>query len=99
MKSRIQGLVGLQTMHVSEVCANCSDMSRCTRRDFSEQAWTMLLLWNEVAQSAVDKPICQSCYNELREVLIDRSDEIEEVLAESSNDKNANRRRRERIAG
>ena len=30
------------------------------------------MLWNEVQAAAVDQPICEHCYDELREVLIDR---------------------------
>lgn len=66
-----------------ESCANCGIDSKCRRRDFSEQAWSVLLLWNEVQSSTVDQAICEGCYNELREVLIDRADEIEETLAEN----------------
>lgn len=66
-----------------ESCANCGIDSKCRRRDFSEQAWSVLLLWSEVQSSTIDQAICDGCYNELREVLIDRADEIEETLAES----------------
>jgi hypothetical protein len=68
--------------HVSEICANCTEETKCRRRDFSEQAWAVLVLWNEVQTGAVDQPICEDCYNELRETLIDRSEEIESALAE-----------------
>lgn len=62
-------------------CANCHEDAKCRRRDFSEQAWSVLLLWNEVQRSAVDQAICEVCYEELRDVLIDRSEEIELVLS------------------
>lgn len=70
-------------MHVSETCANCAEVTKCKRRDFSEQAWSVLLVWDEIEPSAVDQPICQDCYTELRDVLIDRADEIEAALAEA----------------
>lgn len=38
-------------------------------------------MWNEVQRGAVDQAICEVCYEELREVLIDRSEEIEMVLS------------------
>lgn len=63
--------------HVSELCSNCGDETKCRRRDFSEQAWAVLVIWGEVQSPTVDQPICENCYNELREVLIDRSEEIE----------------------
>ena len=64
----------------SESCSNCGTDSKCRKRDFSDQAWSFLVLWNEVAKTAVDQPICQPCYDELREVLIDRVDEIDAAL-------------------
>lgn len=64
----------------SNLCANCGGQhAKCKRREFSLQAYTVLLLWQEMSPSAVDQPICNECYNELRDVLIDRSDEIELV--------------------
>ncbi len=66
--------------HLSETCANCSADAKSKRRDFSEQAWTVLLLWKEIQASSVDQPICEECYAELRETLIDRAGEIEEAL-------------------
>ena len=65
-------------------CAHCQEDGKIRRRDFSEQAWSVLVVWNEVQRSAVDQAICDDCYNELREVLIDRADEIEFSLREPS---------------
>jgi hypothetical protein len=62
-------------------CPNCSIFSNCRRRDFSEQAMTVLLLWGEIAAASVDQPICDDCYEELREVLIDRADEVDAALS------------------
>lgn len=62
------------------VCKNCSNTTVCRRRPFSEQAWTVLLLWNEINPHAVDQPICEECYEEMRDVLIDRADEIEAAM-------------------
>ncbi len=87
MKFKIEGLGGIQSMqqvaHTSDSCSNCGTDSKCRRRDFSEQAWTVLVLWNEVQTAAVDQPICEECYDDLREVLIDRANEIEVVLSEA----------------
>ena len=68
---------------VNGSCHNCGSMSRCRRRQFSEQAWTVLLLWNEINPSAVDQPICSDCYEEMRDILIDRTDEIETAMQQS----------------
>lgn len=70
------------TVQVSEICSNCKTDTKCRRRDFSEQAWTVLVLWKEVQSAAVDQPICEDCYNELREVLIDRADEVEVAVTD-----------------
>lgn len=66
--------------HTSSECCNCGTESKCRRREFSEQAWTVLLLWNEVQPSAVDQPLCDSCYDELRETLIDRAEELDGAI-------------------
>ena len=63
-------------------CCNCGTESKCRRREFSEQAWTVLLLWNEVQAPAVDQPLCDDCYNELRETLIDRAGEMDMALTD-----------------
>jgi hypothetical protein len=64
-------------------CGNCGNESSCRRRVFSEQAWTMLLLWNEINPQAVDQAICDECYQEIREILIDRHDEVEAALQDN----------------
>jgi hypothetical protein len=66
--------------HLADSCANCAADAKSKRRDFSEQAWAVLLVWKEVQASSVDQPICEECYLELRETLIDRAGEIEEAL-------------------
>ena len=78
---RIRGGRDMATLSV-ENCANCGADAKCRRRDFSEQAWSVLLLWKEVQTSTVDQAICEDCYNELREVLIDRADEIDGALGD-----------------
>lgn len=61
-------------------CTNCGVHSTSRRRVFSEQAWTLLLLWNEITPSAVEQPMCDVCYDDLRETLIDRNEEVEQML-------------------
>lgn len=68
--------------HTAESCNHCGTDTKCRRRDFSDQAWSVLVLWNEVQAGVVDQPICESCYDELREVLIDRADEVEAAINE-----------------
>ena len=60
-----------------KLCTSCGkNSSSSTRRKFSEQAWTMLLAWGEIANKDTEQPICEECYWELREVLIDRASEV-----------------------
>ena len=40
------------------------------------------MVWGEIDAKTVDQPICEPCYNELRYVLIDRTDEIESALSD-----------------
>lgn len=82
MKLKIERLGGSTMQNVSEACANCSTDTKCRRREFSEQAWSVLVLWNEITPTVVDQPLCDHCYDELREVLIDRADEIEAAITE-----------------
>jgi hypothetical protein len=78
---------GVQT--VAESCTNCCEDVKSRKRDFSEQAWSVLVLWNEIQKTVVDQPLCEDCYNELREVLIDRATEIELALKDSATKKPA----------
>ncbi len=68
-------------MHISSSCSNCSTKTRCRKRDFSEQAWSVLLAWGEVDPEVVDQPVCDDCYVELRDILIDRATDVEVALA------------------
>ena len=61
-------------------CSNCLVATHSRRRQFSEQAWFFLLSWNEIIPSAVDQAICDECYSEMREILIDRNEEMEREM-------------------
>lgn len=63
------------------VCAHCRAGLNARRRDFSEQAWKVLVVWEEIHPQSVDKALCSDCYTELRDVLIERASEIEASLA------------------
>ncbi|MDA9951303.1 hypothetical protein N9D31_01885 [Oligoflexaceae bacterium] len=69
-------------MHISNECGNCEISARSRRREFSDQIWSVLITWGEVGKSLVDSPICDDCYNEFRETLIDRATELELALAD-----------------
>ncbi len=69
-------------MRTLQECKCCGEVERVRQRDFSPQAWTFLMHWEEIDSSMVGQAICNSCYDDLREMLIDRSGEIERTLAE-----------------
>lgn len=75
-------------MHISSNCAHCKENVKSKRRDFNEQTWAVLLVWGEVDRVAVDQPLCSDCYEELREVLIDRAGEIEMALQQPAGAQN-----------
>ena len=63
----------------SVCCARCSSGATARKREFSEQAYSMLLVWGEIDKDIIDAPICDECYAELRDLLIERADDaIEE---------------------
>ena len=51
-KVKIERLGGTQ-MHFSMSCAQCGADEKSKKRDFSDQAWTVLVLWNEVQKGVV----------------------------------------------
>ena len=69
-------------MNLVQECKCCGDLRRCRIRDFSPHAWAVLMHWEEVESEAVGKPICNSCYDDLRELLIERSGEVEAMISE-----------------
>ena len=74
-------LGGKDIMSTSECCAHCQTATKIRKRDFSDQAWAVLVVWDEVDRGVVGQLLCDPCYSELREVLIDRADEIEAALS------------------
>ena len=57
-------------------CPRCSGEEKTRIRSFSDQATAALVVWGELNKKLVGQPICNSCYEELRDVLIDRADEL-----------------------
>ena len=79
---RVGGSNAMQSL--SQMCCNCTVETKCRKREFSVEAWTVLVVWNEVQAAAVDQPMCDECYNELRETLIDRVSDVAEALSGSA---------------
>jgi len=86
MKAVVEKTREMRGMHIASKCSHCQAAIKSKRRDFSEQAWAALLVWGEIQKTTVDQPICENCYDELREVLIDRSQEIETAVAQPAAD-------------
>ncbi len=64
---------------VTNSCSVCSEQRKSRQREFSPSAWSALTLWGEVAQKTHGQPICEGCYRELRDLLIERTDELERM--------------------
>ncbi len=75
----------------AKCCAVCSKQKKSISREFSSTAWSVLVAWEEVSFTDHESPMCEECYWDLREVLIDRSKEIDglvgRVFTQSSDSK------------
>lgn len=60
-------------------CPRCGIESRVKKRDFSDQALAALVTWGELESEMIDEPICKDCYAELRDILIERSDDVIDI--------------------
>ncbi len=60
-------------------CGSCQRDQKCRHRHFSRPTVSFLVDSGEVEESAVYKPLCDECYREIREVLIDRAEELEGI--------------------
>ena len=78
MSAEMQKYVGTSITKVQR-CPYCNTNQKCRQRNFSDQIWATLVLWKEIQASAISQPLCDDCYNELREVLIDRASELEMI--------------------
>ena len=82
-----------------QACAHCGTENKSRNRDFSAQIWAVLLYWGEVDDAVVNQPICDSCYRELRNLLIDRSEEMENVLKNGLPEAQESRKTAQHVAG
>jgi len=57
-------------------------MSKVRIRDISVDSWEKLYILGEVGRSEINMPICDICTKELREVMIERRDEINSIIVE-----------------
>ena len=71
-------------MSNQQACSHCGSHSPSLKRDFSVQSWSVLVVWGEVTKPAVGRPLCESCYGELRDILIERASEVDVALARAA---------------
>lgn len=83
---KAKGSIGGFSVHFAQVCSACNGEQKSAKREFSDQAWAALVSWGEISSQTVDQPICTDCYVNLREVLIDRSEDILETINHGNTD-------------
>ncbi len=57
-------------------CPRCGIDGVLQKRVFSDQALAALVVWEELETALIDHPVCNECYVELRDILIERSEEL-----------------------
>ena len=57
-------------------CPRCGENTKVQKRLFSETALSALITWGDLEESLFDEAICDDCYKELRDVLIENADEL-----------------------
>ncbi len=60
-------------------CPRCGNAARLEKRPFSDQALAALVTWGDMERSVVGQAICEECYTELRDILIERSEDIKKI--------------------
>lgn len=78
---KAKGSAGGFSVHFAQVCSACNGEQKSAKREFSDQAWAALVSWGEISTQTVDQPICTDCYVNLREVLIDRSEDVLAIVS------------------
>lgn len=60
-------------------CPRCEMSARLSKRSFSEQAVSALVTWGDMNANLIGQDICDACYAELRDILIERSEDLKSV--------------------
>jgi len=79
--TKAKASAGVFSVHFTQQCHSCEGHVKSVRREFSDQAWAALVTWNEIPSKAVDTPLCNDCYFNFRDVLIERADEMRLLAA------------------
>jgi hypothetical protein len=75
---------GASAFNITGQCPSCREDIKVRHREFSAQAWTFLAANNEVDEDHVGEAICDDCYSDMREFLIESISDVE--LVEVSED-------------
>ena len=73
------------SLSASNCCAVCHEVRKVRQREFSNHAWTALTVWGEIS-GVKEQAMCNACYSDFRDLLIDRHDEVELYAASSLSD-------------
>jgi hypothetical protein len=60
-------------------CPRCGNAARLEKRPFSDQALAALVTWGDMDRSLVGQAICEECYTEMRDILIERCEDIKKI--------------------
>lgn len=60
-------------------CPICELSKKVRHREFSAQAWSFLVVSGEIQADAVGDALCEDCYKDMREYLIDSFTEVETI--------------------
>ncbi|MBC7531802.1 MAG: hypothetical protein H7318_09505 [Oligoflexus sp.] len=69
----------------TQECPRCANLARLSKRTFSDQALAALVVWNDLSEKLIDESICDDCYGELRDILIERIEEVKSVSPRTFN--------------
>ncbi len=69
----------------TQECPRCANQSRLQKRTFSDQALAALIVWSDLTENLIDESICEDCYGELRDILIERIEEVKGVAPRKFN--------------
>lgn len=79
MKNTKQAAVtrkGATRYHSGKNCPCCESEVKLRHREFSAQAWAFLVENEEISVDHVGEAICDTCYRDLRELLIESFDGV-----------------------
>ena len=69
---------------MSNKCYHCSQLVKSKVRDISDEVWGAYIILEEGEKGINRQPMCEDCYLEIRDTLIERQDEIDAQIAKTS---------------